>query len=58
MSVRFTVNNSVDESELTAFRARLTALRAIQPGAALISLAPRQAATPTAAAGREIDRLN
>ncbi len=58
LSVRFTVSNSVDESELTAFRARLTALRQIQPGAALISLAPRQAATPTAAAGREIDKLD
>ena len=58
MSVRFTVSNSVDESELSAFRARLTALRTIQPGAALISLAPRQAGRPTDAAGREIDKLD
>jgi murein DD-endopeptidase MepM/ murein hydrolase activator NlpD len=57
MSVRFTVSNSVDSNELTAFRARLAALKTIKPGAALVSLAPRQAAA-SAAPGREIDKLD
>lgn len=56
LSVRFSVNNSVDTGELAAFRSRLTALRTIQPGAALISLAPRQAAAITPQ--REIDKLD
>ena len=56
MSVRFTVNNEVNTNELSTFRARLTALKAIKPGAALVSLAPRQAAAATPQ--REIDRLD
>ncbi len=57
MSVRFTVSNQVDQKELAAFKARLQALKMIQPGAALASLAPRQAAATTSTAGREIDKL-
>lgn len=56
LSVSFTVNNQVDQKELAAFKARLTALKAVQPGAALMSLAPRQAAV--ASPDREIDRLS
>ena len=36
MSVRFTVSNQVDAKELAAFRARLAALKAVVPGAALV----------------------
>ena len=56
LSVRFTVSNQVDQQELAAFKARLAALRSVQPGAALVSLAPRQAAVAVAS-GREIDKL-
>lgn len=56
LSVRFTVNNQVDAAELAAFKARLSALRQIVPGAAMTSLAPRQAVVGTSG-GREIDRL-
>ncbi|MEY4237429.1 MAG: hypothetical protein RL339_30 [Pseudomonadota bacterium] len=35
MSVRFTVSNQVDAKELAAFRARMAALKAVVPGAAL-----------------------
>ena len=35
MSVRFTVSNQVDARELAAFRARMAALKAVAPGAAL-----------------------
>lgn len=56
LSVKFTVSNSVNSTELAAFKARLTALRAVAPGAALISLAPRQAVA--AAPQREIERLD
>jgi len=35
LSVRFTVSNAVGAEELAAFRARMKALKAIQPGAAL-----------------------
>ncbi len=55
MSVRFTVNNAVDQKELAAFKARLAALKGVKPGAALTSLAPRQAAVD--APVREIARL-
>ena len=55
MSVRFTVNNQVDQKELAAFKARLAALKSVQPGAALVSLAPRQAAVATGP--REIQKL-
>lgn len=56
LSVRFTVSNQVDQKELTAFKARMGQLKAVSPGAAMNSLAPRQAnvsQTPS----REIDRL-
>lgn len=39
MSVRFTVSNQVDAKELAAFRARMAALKAVLPGAALGPLA-------------------
>jgi murein DD-endopeptidase MepM/ murein hydrolase activator NlpD len=55
MSVRFTVSNAVDPKELAAFKAKLAALKGVKPGAALISLAPRQA--EISAPGREIARL-
>ena len=55
LSVRFTVNNQVDQKELAAFKARLAALKQVQPGAALMSLAPRQAAVATGP--REIQKL-
>ncbi|QEA15776.1 M23 family metallopeptidase [Novosphingobium ginsenosidimutans] len=35
MSVRFTVSNQVDAKELAAFKARMAALKAVVPGAAL-----------------------
>ncbi|MDE2410829.1 MAG: M23 family metallopeptidase [Sphingomonadales bacterium] len=56
MSVSFTVSNQVDAKELAAFKARLAALKQIVPGAAMASLAPRQAVVATTG-GREIDRL-
>jgi len=40
MSVRFTVSNQVDARELAAFRARLAALKAVLPGAALAAPTP------------------
>ena len=39
LSVRFTVSNQVDAKELAAFRARMAALKAVAPGAALGPLA-------------------
>lgn len=56
LSVRFTVSNQVDQKELTAFKARIGQLKAVAPGAALSSLAPRQA-TVAQTPRREIDRL-
>lgn len=56
MSVRFTVSNQVDAAELSAFKARLAALKQVMPGGAMASLAPRQAAVGSAPQ-REIDRL-
>ena len=55
MSVRFTVSNAVDPKELAAFKTKLAALKGVKPGAALISLAPRQA--EISVPGREIARL-
>ena len=56
LSVKFTVNNNVDQSELTAFRAKLAQFKAVTPGAAFASLAQR---TPARAAPRrEIDRAS
>ena len=56
MTVSFTVVNQVDPHELAAYKARLAQLKAVKPGAAATSLAPRQAATGPLAR-REIDRL-
>jgi hypothetical protein len=54
--VSFTVVNQVDPHELAAYKAKLAQLKAVKPGSAAASLAPRQAATgPTGR--REIDRL-
>lgn len=55
MSVKFTVRNQVDGQELAAFKAKLAAMKAVAPGAALTSLAPRQA--EALAPLREIERL-
>jgi murein DD-endopeptidase MepM/ murein hydrolase activator NlpD len=57
LSVRFTVSNQVDPAELKAYKARMAELKAVTPGAAMTSLAPRQAATEASGAQREIDRL-
>ncbi|MEQ1498389.1 MAG: M23 family metallopeptidase [Novosphingobium sp.] len=57
MTVSFTVVNQVDPAELAAYKARLIQMKAITPGAALNSLAPRQAAIGKPEARREIDRL-
>jgi murein DD-endopeptidase MepM/ murein hydrolase activator NlpD len=56
MSVSFTVTNQVDPAELAAYKARLAQLKTVKAGAAMTSLAPRQAATGPAQR-REIDRL-
>lgn len=56
LSVRFTVSNQVDQKELIAFKARMSQLKAVTPGAAMTSLAPRQATTAETPR-REIDRL-
>ncbi len=56
LSVRFTVSNQVDQKELTAFKARMTQLKSVSPGAALSGLGPRQA-TVVQTPQREIDRL-
>lgn len=58
LSVKFTVSTQVDAKELAAFRARLASLKSVQPGAALISLAPRQAAVAQSGPVREIERLD
>lgn len=57
LSVKFTVSTQVDAQELAAFKARLASLKSVQPGAALVSLAPRQAAA-VAGPAREIERLD
>ncbi len=57
LSVRFTVSNQVDPDELKAYKARMAELKAVTPGAAMASLAPRQAATVGNGPQREIDRL-
>jgi murein DD-endopeptidase MepM/ murein hydrolase activator NlpD len=55
LSVKFTVSNQVDQTELAAFKAKIAALKAVKPGAAFTSLA----ASPSASASprREIDKL-
>ena len=56
LSVNFVVRDEIDKDELSAFKARLTQLRAVEPGAALASLAPKQAEGKEPR--REIDRLD
>jgi len=57
LSVRFAVRvQPIDKKELAAFKARLAAIRAVKPGAALASLAPRQAEVKKTI--REIDRAD
>lgn len=53
--ITVTARPQIDGKERDAFKARLNALLAIEPGAALGSIAP--ASAPVAQAGREIDRL-
>jgi len=55
LSMKFTTQAAVDPRELNAFKARLAALQAVAPGAALASMAPKQAEVREPA--REIDRL-
>ena len=43
LAVRFTIKSQVDGKELALFKAKLTQLKSIKPGAALGSLAPKQA---------------
>ena len=56
MTVSFTVTNQVDPAELAAYKTRLAQLKTVKAGAAMASLAPRQAATGPGPR-REIDRL-
>jgi murein DD-endopeptidase MepM/ murein hydrolase activator NlpD len=56
LSIRFAARAMVDKKELNAFKARLAELKAIAPGAALASLAPRQAEVQQPV--REIARLD
>ena len=56
LSVRFTVSNQVDQKELVAFKARMTQLKQVQPGAAMSTIGPRQAVSQQGPR-REIDRL-
>ncbi len=53
-SVRFVTRSLLEGAELAAFRARLGQVKAVNPGAALASIAPRRVET---APLREIDRL-
>ncbi len=55
-TVSFTATSQVDPHELAAYKARMAQLKAVKPGAAATSLAPRQAATGPVGR-REIDRL-
>ena len=56
MTVAFTVVNQIDPAELAAYKNRMAQLKTVKAGAAMSSLAPRQAATGPVAR-REIDRL-
>lgn len=55
-SVSFTTRAQLEGSELKAFRARLDQLKQVEPGAALASIAPKDAAPSEPV--REIDRLD
>ena len=57
LTVSFTVTNQVDPGELAAYKARVAQLKTVKPGAAMASLAPRQASVGTTAPRREIDKL-
>lgn len=57
LSVRFTVTSQVDPAELKAYKTRMAELKAVKPGAAMASLAPRQASATASSVQREIDRL-
>ena len=57
LTVSFTVTNQVDPGELAAYKARVAQLKSVKPGAAMASLAPRQASIGTSAPRREIDKL-
>ena len=56
MTVSFTVTNQVDPAELAAYKTRMAQLKTVKAGAAMTSLAPRQAVAGLAPR-REIDRL-
>jgi murein DD-endopeptidase MepM/ murein hydrolase activator NlpD len=56
LSVKFTVSQQVDAKELAAFKARMAALKAVKPGAALASLG-KASATASPNPRREIDKL-
>lgn len=45
LSVSFTVQTQVDEKQIAAFKARMAALKGVKPGAALGSIALKQAVT-------------
>ena len=45
LSVSFTVQAQVDQKQIAAFKARMAALKGVKPGAALGSIAPKQAVT-------------
>jgi murein DD-endopeptidase MepM/ murein hydrolase activator NlpD len=55
LSVKFTSQARIDKAELGRFKSRLGELLAVEPGAALASLAPKQAEVKTPL--REIDRI-
>ncbi|MCB2076516.1 MAG: M23 family metallopeptidase [Novosphingobium sp.] len=55
LSVKFTTRAQVDKNELASFKSRLAQLKAVEPGEALTSIAPKQAEVK--AHVREIDKL-
>ena len=55
-SVQFVRRAQLEGGELQSFRARLASLKELEPGAALVSLAPRSSATTEPV--REIDRVD
>ncbi|MFO1255126.1 MAG: peptidoglycan DD-metalloendopeptidase family protein [Sphingomonadaceae bacterium] len=57
LTVSFTVTQQVDPGELAAYKARMAQLKTVKPGAAMQSLAPRQASVGPGVQRREIDKL-